>query len=1637
MQFQCRLAAVTLCAVLSWAVRAPAFAQLSLATLQQNYVAKGYGMFLHYNMSTYTNENWAHTGLDVNTFNPTTSLVADTQQWAATAKAAGMKYGVLTTKHHDGYALWNAAGSTYDIASTTWYNDPSNQNYHQDIVQDFVTAFRNQGLGVDLYFSMWDQMAGIGSPYYANDPHPTLLNSAQATTYVENQINQLLTNYGQIDALWIDGWNWRSDVSSLISYNTIYSYVKSISPNTLLVDNDPNMHSLSTSDIVEYEVGPQPPAGNTVPSEYCNTMRDDMRWFYNTANNNVYKSANVVGNQIRAVNALGSNYLLNVPPDTSGQIPTGAVQNLMAIKANLDRPNPDLALGKSASQSSTWNNNPNGFGANLATDGNPDNFTNSGSGDYNPWWEVDLGAPTLIGDIDLLNRKGNYGRLRDITVQILAADGHTVVYTSPLLNPNDVLGWGDPTDYTRGPDPLTVNLGRGVTGEFIRVSRTPAAGYTTDSTGNTYILNLGDVGVYAPATSLTWVGTNSTTWVDNANVPNVLSWTSATNPAGDYFTTQDFVTFDNHAVTTSVSLSGSLVPGSITVTGSNNFTFSGGGAIGGVTGLTLTGPGSLTIANTGNSYSGATLVQGGTLVAGANNAFSPASALVLGSSAGNGTVDLAGFSQTVASLGTDPLALAAGQTIGNSAASTTATLTINGSSTYGGTIQDGMNGSGGQTALTVAAGLVNLSGSNTYSGPTTIGAGTLTVNGALTQTSTISVGSSAMLAGSGLIGGNTSLTTLTVNGTINLSGGTIGGALNAAGGNWTGNGTVNGLVTSGSNVFTVASGGTLNAAGNMTLSGGTLTGQGAISGGTLTLGSGALIAPGATANINNIGTLTLPSLFASGGGTLNLDLSNTTTPGNGVNDLLQVAGNLSLGGTTTLAIYPTAGSLAVGAPYTLFTYGGNLSHSGTLVLAPGSLGGRDTAAFNYGSGAVTMTVSGYNANLTWIGTGSTTWANNSSIKPWSSLTSPSGDYFTAGDSVTFNNSAAAGETTITLSGALAPASVTVTGTNNFTFTGGGSIGGSTGVTLVGPGALTIANTGNSYSGPTVIQGGTLVLGTSGALPVSTALVLGAASSAGTLDLAGYSQSVGSLAIGAGAAGSGQTITNSAGNATLTYNGAGFSVFPGTVQDNVPSGILGLTVGSGTLDLTSANAAYSGPTNVNGGALFISALPNSSVVNLANTAALGLVGMGAKIPAPINNAGSVTFSGGSGTLSGAISGAGRLTELSGGPLTLAGSLNVTGLVAVNSGTLVFNGASGTLGQIDVGAASGSSTMYFHSGSLTETGRLYTGYATGGTSSFVQDGGVLNLVGTAATLDLSYTSSVPTTFTLTGGTFNVNTALGAATLGQNGPLTYNQSGGLFNFNSSSAANNFLQTAFNPAAPTTLSISGGTFQVAGNNVLYLGVRAAGTMTVSGNALVTVGSVAFNRASSGPTSTAAGILNLNGGTLQAGTIYESYNGSSVSGGTLNFNGGLLQAAASSSPAWISANSHLTLDINAGGAVIDTNEQNVTIAANLQDGSGGMADTVTKVGNGTLTLSGTNTYMGVTTVNGGTLIVANNKALTDGTSVAIGDPSRLCLLPAAAVTSITVPAAQPPVASVPEPGTLLLAAFGLCSALVYRHLGV
>jgi autotransporter-associated beta strand protein len=236
-------------------------------------------------------------------------------------------------------------------------------------------------------------------------------------------------------------------------------------------------------------------------------------------------------------------------------------------------------------------------------------------------------------------------------------------------------------------------------------------------------------------------------------------------------------------------------------------------------------------------------------------------------------------------------------------------------------------------------------------------------------------------------------------------------------------------------------------------------------------------------------------------------------------------------------------------------------------------------------------------------------------------------------------------------------------------------------------------------------------------------------------------------------------------------------------------------------------------------------------------------------------------------------------------------------------------------------------------------------------------------------------------------------------------------------------------------TANLSGGTLDLAlpgedGN--LYNGYGQSSTVNISGSACVIVPTFNMGHASvSGYSSSGiVNTLNLNGGTLNINAIVND--GSGLDTNTVNFNGGRLQAT-SDNVNFLSGMTHAY--VKAGGALINDGGFAITIAQNLQSGAspdGGLV----KSGSGTLTLNGSNTYMGGTTVSDGTLIVANVEAIADGTSLTVGNPSAFA--PAPVVPSSAVAGGSglnAAIAPVPEPGTLALWAAVLGSAAVYRSL--
>lgn len=362
------------------------------------------------------------------------------------------------------------------------------------------------------------------------------------------------------------------------------------------------------------------------------------------------------------------------------------------------------------------------------------------------------------------------------------------------------------------------------------------------------------------------------------------------------------------------------------------------------------------------------------------------------------------------------------------------------------------NGNGGNTRIRVDAGALTLNGDiTTAAGATSArtlildGGGSGTVNGI------ISSGSQTL----GLTKSGTGTWTLnsanTYTGNTAIQSGTL--KLGAAGS------------IAASSSISLATGSTLDVSGNSGFSltpTQTLSGSGSIIGNVVG-SAGSIIIPGTATTAS---TLAFNGNLSLSGSNLRSNLGGLNTAGDGVNDLVSVTGNLSLAGLNTVEIVPTGAPLS--GSYRLIDYTGSLSGSvANLALNHNT---RFILSLDLATAKqVNITASGSAANLTWSGDGGANVWNVNSAANWNAGT----EKFYHVDAVTFDDSTA--NTAITVAEAVIPGSITVTGSQNYTFVGTGSINGAPGgFTKNGIGSTTLA-TANSYTGLTQINDGALIV----------------------------------------------------------------------------------------------------------------------------------------------------------------------------------------------------------------------------------------------------------------------------------------------------------------------------------------------------------------------------------------------------------------------------------------------------------------------------------------------------------------------------------------------------------------------------------
>ncbi len=263
----------------------------------------GFGMFIHWSMDVQLGMVISHSMVGASddyleryvnklpkTFDP---QLFDAREWAKAARLAGMKYVVFTTKHHNGFCMYDTKTTDFSIMNTP---------YGKDITKQVVDAFREEGLAIGLYFSPDDFyfLYKQGTLISRDRKEAVASGNEPLNKYVKEQMRELMTQYGKIDIVFLDG---REQYAKTELAKVCW-------------DIDPNV--VVTRGAIETPEQETPNKPIPSPWEACYTFGD--QWQYRPTNEN-YKTANDAIRKLIEIRAKGGNFLLNFGPDERGKFP--------------------------------------------------------------------------------------------------------------------------------------------------------------------------------------------------------------------------------------------------------------------------------------------------------------------------------------------------------------------------------------------------------------------------------------------------------------------------------------------------------------------------------------------------------------------------------------------------------------------------------------------------------------------------------------------------------------------------------------------------------------------------------------------------------------------------------------------------------------------------------------------------------------------------------------------------------------------------------------------------------------------------------------------------------------------------------------------------------------------------------------------------------------------------------------------------------------------------------------------------------------------------------------------------------------------------------------------------------------------
>lgn len=403
--------------------------QKTLAQLQQEFVDLRFGMFIHFNIPTFMSDDWADPDASPSIFNP---KKLDCNQWAKIAKEANMTYGCLTTKHHSGFCIWDTKTTDYNVM---------NSPFKRDVVREYVDAFRKQGLNVMMYYSILDTHHKL-RPGHIEPKHIEM---------IKNQLTELLTNYGEIKALIIDGWDapWSRISYDEVPFEDIYNLIKSIQPNCLVMDLNAAKYpteALFYTDIKSYEQG----AGqhiskdsNNLPALSCLPINTAWFWKEDFPTTPVKDPVAMVNDNIIPFNNVYCNFILNAAPNRDGLIDDNAVaafrkigqlwknEGAVAALPRSEAPiiSSNIAKYKPANSSWSWD-------MQLMDFANDDDFKTgweSNKSVAKPWLEIDLGREQPFNMITI-TEKNNKNDIQTYTLEYMVNNEWKTIFSGTKID---------------------------------------------------------------------------------------------------------------------------------------------------------------------------------------------------------------------------------------------------------------------------------------------------------------------------------------------------------------------------------------------------------------------------------------------------------------------------------------------------------------------------------------------------------------------------------------------------------------------------------------------------------------------------------------------------------------------------------------------------------------------------------------------------------------------------------------------------------------------------------------------------------------------------------------------------------------------------------------------------------------------------------------------------------------------------------------------------------------------------------------------------------------------------------------------------------------------------------------------------